>query len=429
MGFAKMPHKINFFNLSLKKVEISKTFLLKNVFFAGCLAAMSGCNGQASQPSEHPDMLDPLPGVESGLTSIEMRHYRSEVGHFIDSTFGHGRFNGCVLVAKNGEVIYEKYSGFRDPRKHKDSISPTTPFHLASVSKTFTAMAVLKLQEEGKLNINDAVSKYLPRFPLKGVTIKTLLNHRSGIPNYVHYMENLGWDRRRNVTNKDVLDFIIARQKDIQVRKPDTHFSYSNTNYALLALVIEKVTGQPFPAYMKFAIFEPLGMKDTYIFTMADSARFLQSYFSSGRPYALDYLDQVYGDKNVYSTPRDMLKWDRALYAGTFFKQSTLDSAFKGYSYEKPGINNYGLGWRMFELKSGKKFVYHNGWWHGNRTAFYRMPDDGVTIIAFSNNDFTRVYSSKNIADIFGNYFRTREENEESETVETVKEASPEAEK
>ncbi|RYG41909.1 MAG: class A beta-lactamase-related serine hydrolase, partial [Chitinophagaceae bacterium] len=229
----------------------------------------------------------------------------------------------------------------------------------------------MKLQEQGKLNISDSVSKYLDGFPLAGVTIRTLLNHRSGIPNYVHYMERLGWDRRKSVTNKDVLDFIKARRKDIQINVPDRRFSYSNTNYALLALIIEKVSGLPFPQYMKTNIFEPLGMNDTYVFTMSDSARFLHSYFASGREYAFDYLDQVYGDKNVYSTVRDMLKWDQALYGGTFFKKESLDQAFAGYSFEKPGINNYGLGWRMFLLKNGKKFVYHNGWWHGNRTAFY----------------------------------------------------------
>lgn len=403
---------------------------MKNLFIVLCFAAIYGCSGQATPPNKSQVLLaSALPPVDSGLTPIEMRHYRGEVSHFIDSAFGYRHFNGCVLVAKDGEVIYEKYSGFRNPRLVRDSISPATPFHLASVSKTFTAMAVLKLQEEGKLNIHDEVSKYLEGFPLRGVTIKTLLNHRSGIPNYVHYMERLGWDRRRQMTNKDVLDFIIKRHKDIQISPPDRHFSYSNTNYALLALIVEKVTGQSFPQFMKLAIFEPLGMNDTYIFTMADSARFLPSYFSSGRQYAFDYLDQVYGDKNVYTTPRDMLKWDQALYPGGFFKKETLDSAFKGYSYEKAGINNYGLGWRMFELKSGKKFVYHNGWWHGNRTAFYRLPDDHVTIIAFSNNDFTKVYASKNMADLFGNYFRTREEEEQSETVETVKDASPEAEK
>lgn len=403
-----------------------KLILVKNLFIIVFIAAIYGCNGQASTPDLTNGVISSTSLSASGLSSIEIRHYRTEVESFIDSAFGRRPFNGSILVAKNGEVIFEKYSGFRDPRIKRDSISPSTPFHLASVSKTFTAMAVMKMQEQGKLNINDPVSKYLPGFPLEGVTIKTLLNHRSGIPNYAHYMERMGWDRKKHVTNKDVLDFIIARHKDIQINQPDRRFSYSNTNYALLALIVEKISGLAFPEYMKTAIFEPLGMHDTYVFTMSDSARFLHSYFSSGREYAFDYLDQVYGDKNVYSTVRDMLKWDQALYGGTFFTKQTLDSAFRGYSFEKPGINNYGLGWRMFLLKNGKKFVYHNGWWHGNRTAFYRMPDDKVTIIAFSNNDFTKVYASKKLADIFGNYFKNPEEEQASETVNTVKASAPE---
>jgi len=403
-----------------------KLILVKNLFIIVFIAAIYGCNGQASTPDLNTGVISSSALSASGLSSIEIRHYRTEVESFIDSAFGRRPFNGSILVAKNGEVIFEKYSGFRDPRIKRDSISPSTPFHLASVSKTFTAMAVMKMQEQGKLNINDPVSKYLPGFPLEGVTIKTLLNHRSGIPNYAHYMERLGWDRKKHVTNKDVLDFIIARHKDIQINQPDRRFSYSNTNYALLALIVEKISGLAFPEYMRTSIFEPLGMHDTYVFTMSDSARFLHSYFSSGREYAFDYLDQVYGDKNVYSTVRDMLKWDQALYGGTFFTKQTLDSAFSGYSFEKPGINNYGLGWRMFLLKNGKKFVYHNGWWHGNRTAFYRMPDDKVTIIAFSNNDFTKVYASKKLADIFGNYFKNPEEEQASETVNSVKASAPE---
>lgn len=399
--------------------------LLKNLPIIIFVSWLCSCNGQASTPDPSLPLVAasvPTPA----LNPIEMRHYRTEVTAFVDSLVGRRPFNGCILVAKNGEVVYEKYSGFRNPRVSRDSIDASTPFHLASVSKTFTAMAVMKLQEEGKLHVSDPAARYLPGFPLPDVTIKTLLNHRSGIPNYVHYMENLGWSRKKQVTNQDVLDFIIANHSKIQIGPANRRFSYSNTNYALLALIVEKVTGRPFPEYMHTTFFEPLGMNDTYVFTMADSAKFLPSYFSNGRQYAFDYLDQVYGDKNVYSTARDMLKWDQALYAGAIFQQASLDSAFSGYSFEKPGINNYGLGWRMFLLKNGKKFVYHNGWWHGNRTAFYRLPDDKVTIIAFSNNDFTKVYSSKKIADIFGNYFKDPEEEEASETVNTVKAASPE---
>lgn len=328
---------------------------------------------------------------------------------------GRGNFNGSVLVAKNGEIIYEQYKGFRNPRIKKDSITSSTSFHLASVSKTITGMAILKLAEDGKLNIEDTVSKYLAGFPCPGVTIKTLLNHRSGLPNYVHYMEKLGWDKRRLITNKDVLDFIIERHNDIDIGAPDRRFSYSNTNYALLALIIEKASGQFYGDYLRQTFFDPLGMKDTYVFTPADSAKSLPSFFYSGRQYAFDFLDLVYGDKNIYSTVRDLLKWDQALHSGLLFKKETLDAAYSGYSFERPGVNNYGLGWRMFLLRNGKKFIYHNGWWHGNRTAFYRLLDENVAIIALSNNDSKTVYSSKKLADMFGNYFKNKEDARETE--------------
>lgn len=337
--------------------------------------------------------------------SEDISRYIQPVKHFVDLTFNRGHFNGDILVAKNGEVIYEQYSGFRDPRHRKDSLTPGTPIHLASVSKTFTGMGVLKLWEEGRLNIDDSVSHYLPGFPCEGVTVRMLLNHRSGIPKYDHYMELLGWDKKKFVTNQDVLNFLIARHEDIPIGAPNKHFSYSNTNYALLALIIEKVTHTSYANFMKTTFFDPLNMKDTYVFTMADSARYLPSYYYSGRPYRFEFLDQVYGDKNIYSTARDLLKWDQALRSNILFRKQTLDAAYAPYSNEKRGIRNYGLAWRMYVLKNGKKLIYHNGWWHGNRTAFCRLMDEDVTMIALSNNDYKPVYSIRKMADIFGNYF------------------------
>src|SRR5687768_7489460 len=174
----------------------------------------------------------------SSLSPEEFRRYSNASKEFAQKLFGNGRLNGSLLVAKNGEIIYEMYSGFRNPRSHKDSITPTTPFHLASVSKTITAMAVLKLVDEGKIRVNEPLATYIPQFPLPGVTVKSLLNHRSGLPNYVHYMERLGWDKKRTITNQDVLDFIVQRHNDIAIGAPDRRFSYSNTNYALLAVLI-----------------------------------------------------------------------------------------------------------------------------------------------------------------------------------------------
>lgn len=340
----------------------------------------------------------------SANNSDSANYYISLVSGFVDTTFG-DHLNGSILVARKGQILYEKYAGFANPRRPEDSITANTPFHLASVSKTFTGMAVLKLWEQGKLNIDDPVSNYLPNFPCAGVTVKMLLNHRSGIPKYDHYMGSLGWNRRKIMNNQDVLDFLIANRKKIPVGRPDRGFSYSNTNYALLALIIEKVSGQFYGDYLKHTFFDSLGMRDSYVFTRADSARSLPSFYYSGRPYAFDYLDMVYGDKNIYSTVRDLLKWDQALHNG-LFKQSTLDAAYSPYSFEKPGTHNYGLGWRMYVLKNGKKLVYHNGWWHGNRTAFYRLLDEDVTIIALCNNDAKSIYTVKEMADYFGDYMQ-----------------------
>ena len=180
------------------------------------------------------------------------------------------------LVAKKGEIIFEKYNGYGHLGQ-KDPLTENSALHLASVSKTFTAMATLKLWEEGKLQINDEVSAYLTGFPYKGVTIKTLLNHRSGLPNYVHVMEQLGWNKKKIVTNPDVLQFLIEKKKNLQVGAPDRSFHYCNTNYALLALIIEKVSGVPYPQFIYENFFAPLGMTNSYVFTMSDSARALPS--------------------------------------------------------------------------------------------------------------------------------------------------------
>ena len=349
------------------------------------------------------------------LTSDELNYYKRMVQNHLDSTLGRSRFNGSVLVAKNGQIVFEEYKGFVDPRTRRDSITPSTPFHLASVSKTFTGMATMKLWEESKLNIDDPVSKYLPGFPLEGVTIRLLLNHRSGIPKYDHYMGEMGWDKHKMISNQDVLDFLIANYKKIPIARPNTGFSYSNTNYALLALIIEKVSGTTYPDFLKRKFFDPLGMKDSYVFTLADSARYMPSFYYNNREYRFEFLDAVYGDKNVYSTVRDLLKWDQALKNEHFFRKSTLEQAYAGYSFEKPGTHNYGLGWRMYLLNNGKKLVYHNGWWHGNRTSFYRMTDENATIIALCNNDCRYVYKVKELADIFGDYLQNNNRYEDDD--------------
>jgi CubicO group peptidase (beta-lactamase class C family) len=392
-------------------------FLLKTIWSYLFILSFLICCGQRSPTpplSGHKDSVSMVAPAQP-LSSQELHHYAAATRHFFDSLFMHG-FNGSILVAKNGEIVYERYSGFKEPRKKIDSINEHTPFHLASVSKTFTAMAILKLWEEGKLDIHDPASKYLPGFPFPDVTIKNLLSQRSGISNYVHFMDQSGWDRRKFLTNNDLLEYINTHKAYIQRALPGRHFEYSNTNYALLALVIEKASGQSYAEFLTKHFFIPLHMDDSYVFSLSDTEKSMKSFKRYGRPYPLEYLDLVYGDKNIYSTSHDLLKWDLALRSGALFKQSTLDSAYMPYSFEKPGKRNYGLGWRMILVSNGKKLIYHNGWWHGNRTVFIRMLDEDATIIALCNNDNTRVYACKKLCDLFGNYQQGRERFEEGDT-------------
>jgi len=392
-------------------------FLLKTIWsylFIISFLVCCGQRGQSPPVGVQNDSVSLTPAAEP-LSSQELHHYSAATRHFFDSLFMRG-FNGSILVAKNGEIVYERYSGFKEPRRKIDSINAHTPFHLASVSKTFTAMAILKLWEEGKLDIHDPAAKYLPGFPFPEVTIKNLLSQRSGISNYVHFMDQSGWDRRKFLTNTDLLQYINTHKAYVQRALPGRHFEYSNTNYALLALVIEKASGQSYAEFLAKNFFIPLHMDDSYVFSLSDTEKSMRSYKRYGRPYPLEYLDLVYGDKNIYSTTHDLLKWDLALRSGAQFKQSTLDSAYMPYSFEKRGKRNYGLGWRMILVPNGKKLIYHNGWWHGNRTVFIRMLDEDATIIALCNNDNTKVYACKKLCDLFGNYQQGRERFDEGDT-------------
>jgi CubicO group peptidase (beta-lactamase class C family) len=231
-----------------------------------------------------------------------------------------------------------------------------------------------------------------------------MLNHRSGLPNYVHFMQDPGKPDASPLSNSDILRYMTDNKGRLNIMTPDKHFSYSNTNYALLALVIEKVTGKSYGQHLKETFFRPLGMENTFVFSMDKADYVIPSYDWRGRPINFSYLDAVYGDKNIYSTPRDMLKWDQALGNGQLFQSGTLEGAYSGYSFEKPGNRNYGLGWRIYDHPGGKKVIYHNGWWHGNNVVFSRLPADSATIIVMGNRFTRRIYDARKILNAFDGY-------------------------
>lgn len=373
---------------------------MKHLTFILFLLALISCNQQKDARAKLAS-LQSAPVSFRPLSSYERAHYQIALHRMYDSLLVRRGFNGSILISKNGEVLLEDYHGFTD-MKSKVPIDRSTPFHIASVSKTFTGMAVVKLSEQNKLRLDDSLQVFFPMFPYHGITIKMLLTHRSGLPNYVYFMPaDTAW-RKKLATNNDMLQFMIDK-KPALYSYPNRGFHYCNTNFALLALIVEKVTGQPFPEYMSNTVFTPLGMNNTFIFSIKDTAKYHPSYQPNNAVFRIEPIDCIYGDKNVYSTTRDLFLWDQALYANSFVRKETYEEATMGYSFERPGTHNYGFGWRLMLLPDSNKIVYHNGWWHGNNACFTRLVHDTATVIILGNKFNRNIYAGTKFGSLFNN--------------------------
>lgn len=361
--------------------------------------------------------------VYNKISTQEKEQYADAIKLKYQSILGNKNFSGQILVAKNGEILFEDYKGFAD-YKTKNQLVPETPIHLASVSKTFTGMAALQLWEQDKLDLKANVNQYLPGFPYKDITVELLLSHRSGLPDYAYFLESRQyksvryktkrgrWAKKlvlvkndapfRNglYTNKDVLDYMTQKKPAIAAN-PDRVFKYCNTNYVLLALIIEKITGKDFPTYMDETIFKPLKMEHSFVFNQNNTDKYLPSYNAQMVAYKLEKYDLIYGDKNIYSTVRDLYLWDKALTEGRFLQPSTLEMAYEPKSPTNKYWHNYGLGWRVLAKPNEAKLIYHNGWWHGNNTVFTRLVDETATIIILGNKYNRAIYKGKEIASVF----------------------------
>ncbi len=299
-------------------------------------------------------------------------------------------FNGNVLVAKDGKIIYEKAIGWAD-HLHRDSLKINSVFELASVSKPFTSTAIMMLVEDGKIRLDQQVKDFYPEFPYDSITVKMLLTHRSGMMNYVYFVDDL-WksqkkDERKGITNRDVMK-LIAEHKPSPYTKPGKRFHYNNSNYMVLAAIIEKVSGKKYSEFMAENIFKPLGMKNTAVYSKAEYDKIPADVVGHDRSWrrsvAQNFLDGPVGDKGVYSTVHDLYLFDRAMRKGKLLKKATLDSMYADHTEMQKGHFNYGYGWRTFQ-NDDHKVVYHTGWWHGFRHIYLRQLDKDITVILLSN--------------------------------------------
>lgn len=318
----------------------------------------------------------------------------------LDSLFATQKdFSGVVLVAENGKPVYHKAFGYRE-FEPQIPLQASDIFELASVSKQFTAMIIMMLKEKGLLNYDDSVSKYL-EIPYKGITIRNLLTHTSGLPDYQDIMDKY-WDKSRVAGNPDCIEYLnkYAPPKRFE---PGEKYEYSNTGYMLLASIAEKASGKDFIEMCRKWIFKKL-MKSTDIRTLEEKKA--TKNFAIGHIYVDErnkwvradsfpssnytiWLGNRKGPGRISSTAADLLKWDNALYTEKLIKQSTLMEAFTPMKLNDGSFSNYGFGWSLRTGSTSGRVVSHTGDNPGYKTQIIRFIDKKRTIILLNNNAST----------------------------------------
>jgi CubicO group peptidase (beta-lactamase class C family) len=307
-------------------------------------------------------------------------------------------FNGAVLLAEDGKVVYEKYLGHCNINGGT-KLDARSSFRLASVSKQFTAMAIMILKEQGKLDFDDDIRKHLPTLPYEGITIRHLLHHNSGLPDYESWFEE-NWDTdkssdsKKTAFNKDVVEQFSKSKPPVEFAPGESH-SYSNSGYVVLGHIVEQASGVSVGEFFQKQIFDPLEMKDSQAFVPNKEFLFSQRVF--GFAYKADgvahedndwnFLNGMIGDGGIYASARDMLKWDQSWYGEKLVSQKTIAEAYTSGKTNDGSETGYGFGLGIEKDDDGNLIgVGHNGGWVGFATSLDRDLKNRRTAILLTNN-------------------------------------------
>lgn len=317
------------------------------------------------------------------------RQKADEIDELVDRYHRYG-FHGNVLVAMENRVIYQRSVGNAD-FKTGQALTMETPFQLASVSKQFTAAAIMLLAQDSLLHYDDDIRKYLPELSYEGMTIRRLLNHTAGLPNYMWILETQLAKDATPPGNQEVVKLMGEHDLPLYFT-PGKYFDYSNTGYVLLAAIVERVSGQNFADFTQQRLFEPLGMNNTFVWTANDSARSVISGYYKTRWNRYGKIvptihDGCVGDKGVYSTVGDLFKWQQAFFGGKVVEQPHIDQALAHGRLRTRTPIDYGFGFRLDYDKDGKKIIYHNGLWEGFRTCFWYHAEDESLIVVLNHTN------------------------------------------
>jgi CubicO group peptidase (beta-lactamase class C family) len=292
-------------------------------------------------------------------------------------------FNGAFLIAKDETILYENVSGYSSYLT-KQRLNLHSSFEIASISKSFTAVAVLMLYEEGKVDIHQNVSYYLPDFPYTDITVHQLLCHRSGLPDYFNFAEKYHKDILYPLTNDSLLSMLQTYKPNCSTI-PDNNFEYSNTGYAVLANLIEKVSGMSLKQYFNTRIFEPYGMRETFLYQFGDSVNIMLGHKSNKKVYSRNFISGVIGDKGIQSSIHDLYLWAKLIFSEKIIKKESLILLSTPHNPEKPFYNNYGYGFRIGCDGQKNIIFYHGGLWNGNHSLLVYRPYDQAVIVILSN--------------------------------------------
>jgi CubicO group peptidase (beta-lactamase class C family) len=324
----------------------------------------------------------------------------------------------AVIVLKNGEVLFQHGYGLAN-LETRVAIVPNTDFRLASFTKQFTATCIMLLVHDGKLSYDDTLTKIFPGFPTYGsaITVRMLLAHTSGLKDYedLYAAQFPGVDDRKVPQIKDAQILALMERQSGTDFPPGSQWRYSNTGYAMLAMIVEKISGKPFGEFLRERIFVPLGMKNTLAYEKSKKEvphRALGYTKKDGKWVEADQrsTSAVLGDGGIYSNVEDLAKWDRALREHTLLSAAEMLPAFTpvkvpgGAKTDDGDPTDYGFGWFLDPYK-GRRRTWHSGTTTGFRTFIERFTDEDLTIVILCNHDDLKPGElADQVADLFAGH-------------------------
>jgi len=319
-------------------------------------------------------------------TSLAQMNVQKKIDSLLSEYDGNNP-GAAVMVIQNGEIVLDKSFGLADIENNK-TVSSSTNFRLASVTKQFTSHAILKLINEGKIGFSTTLKEVWTDFPEygKNINIKHILTHTSGMIDYESLIPDTA---TMQVKDSDVLKMLMS--VDSVYFNPGEVFRYSNSGYAVLAMIVEKISGKSFGEYLKEIIFSPLNMN--YTLALEDGINQVENraYGNVRSDKGWIKKDQsltsaVLGDGGVYSSINDLYKWDQSFYTNKIIPLELKEDAFTRQQLNDGKVIDYGYGWRLTKLYENE-VVYHTGSTIGGRTIIYRIPSKKLTVIFLSNRD------------------------------------------